>query len=226
MRYSLPILFLVFSFCKKGQTPEPQLFVHAAQTSLRAEPSEKSREIATLQKGQALTDLGEVGPSETQIAVGEELFQTPWIKVQTVEDQSGWVLAWAVRPAKETKDWLLQKRLVCYFGEALASRRNTLCETFPHLKMEGQLAESWRDATALRDTFLQMLSRRPESGFQPNFNWLNDALPGFLYQRSGESGRPYLFADFAAWQQKALKTNGLQDDVFFESCFVAFSRDS
>ncbi|MFN0036559.1 MAG: SH3 domain-containing protein [Saprospiraceae bacterium] len=200
--------------------------VRAAQTSLRAEPTEKSREIAVLQKGQTLTDLGEVSRTESEIALGGEVVQSPWIKVQTPENQTGWVLAWALRPALESKDWLLQKRLSGYFGEAGASRRNALCRAFPNLETEGQLADAWREANTLRDTFLLLLSHRPQGGFQPQFSWLSELLPGFLFQKMEEGERPQLFADFRVWRQMALKTTGKQDDAFLQTCLAAFPKDS
>ncbi len=221
----LPLLFLLFS-CNNKQAPENQLFVYVEQVSLRSEPSEKSPEILSLRKGQTLTDLGELGSSETQIAVGSEVFQTPWIKVQTGEHQAGWVLAWALRPANDKEDWLLEKRLACYFGKALAARRNSVVQNFSTLETEAQFAEMWRATVALRDTFLYMLSRRPESGFQPEFNWLNEAFPGYLFQKVGAEEGPMLVADFRVWHQKSLITKGLQDDAFLQTCLAVFQTDS
>lgn len=221
----LPLLPL-FLFCKNEQATDTRLFVHVAQTSLRSAPSEKSHEIALLEKNQTLTDLGEVSRAESQIALGCDVFQTPWLKVRTPKDQIGWVLAWAVRPARERADWLLQKRLDCYFGKALAARRNAVCQSFLAIETEPQLAEAWRESAMLRDTFLHLLSRHPESGFSLQLNWIGEALPGFLFQKIGENERPQLFADFRVWQQKALNTKGLQDDLFLEVCLAAFPHDS
>ncbi len=221
----LPFLFLL-SGCKDRQTEGSQLVVRVEQASLRAEPRENSRELAALLKGQTLTDLGEVGPSESQIAVGCDVFQTPWIKVQTSENQIGWIREWDVRQVKETKDWLLQKRMLCYFGNALASRRNVLQKKFVQTETDLQVAEAWQESSTLRDTFLQLLSRRPEREFQVQFNWLGEVLPGFLFQKIGEGEGPCLFANFHDWLQKALKTNGLQDDAFFQACLTAFPQDS
>ncbi|MFN0176796.1 MAG: hypothetical protein ACKVU0_19300 [Saprospiraceae bacterium] len=221
----LPLLFLLCS-CKNKQATENQLFVLAEQASLRHEPNEKSPEILSLRKGRALNDLGEVGPSEAQIAFGCDVFQTPWIKVQTAEKQSGWVLAWALRPANDNGDWLLQKRLIGYFGKTLAVRRNSVMQNFSKLETEEQFAEVWRGTVALRDTFLFILSRRPESGFQPEFNWLNDAFPGYLFQKVGAEEGPMLVADFFVWHQKSLITKGLQDDAFIQTCMAAFQTDS
>ncbi len=221
----LPLLFLL-PFCKNSQAPEHQLIVSTGQASLRAEPSEKSREMASLQRGQTLADLGEVSRFESQMAVGDHLYQAPWIMVETPENEKGWVLASALRPIQKREDWLLQKRLACYFGKGLAARRNVLLQALTNLETEEELANAWRESNTLRDTFLTMLMRRPESGFQLQFDWLNEVLAGFLFQKVGVGNRPYLFANFGIWQQKSLKTNGLQDDAFFQTCLMAFPQDS
>ena len=222
------ILFFLFflTSCDPGKSPEGPLKVQVLHTSLRAEPNEKSRELAVLRKDQTLTDLGEVGPSESQIMLGDALIQTPWIKVQTGKNQSGWVPGWALSPSMDKETWLIHKRLDCYFGKGLRSRQNTIKQQFSSAETEQQLSLAWLEATQLRDTFLWQLSSRPELGFQPDFSWMNEILPGFIYQKMNEGNRPYLFADFKVWQQKALKTKGLQDDVYFQVWLNAFLIDS
>ena len=221
----LPLLLPIIG-CVNKNSIDNHVVVNASQVILRIEPSEKSQEITTLNQGQVLIDLGEVGPAESQIALGEEVFQTPWVKVQTPENQSGWVLAWALKANGKQGDWLLQKRLVCYFGKSLTLRRNTVVQSFASLETEAKMAQLWQESNTLRDTFLKLLAQRPEAGFPLQFNWLNEALPGFLFQKIGENEGPHLFADFQIWQHIALKTNGLQDDAFFQTCLSAFPLDS
>lgn len=222
------ILFFLFFMagCDPVKAPDGPLTVQVPQTSLRAEPNEKSRELAILRKDQTLTDLGEVGPAESQIMLGDALIQTPWIKVQTGKNQTGWVPGWALTPSIDKEVWLINKRLDCYFGKGLRSRQNTLKQQFSSAETEQQLSLAWLETTQLRDTFLWQLNSRPEAGFQPDFRWMNEVLPGFIYQNISDGDRPYLFADFRVWQQKALKTKGLQDDVYFQICLNAFLIDS
>jgi len=222
------ILLLVLSLpcCENRQSVDSQLFVSAKSVSLRVDPSEKSREISALIQNQRLVDLGEVSQTESQTAVGAQLYQTPWIKVQTPDNQIGWVLAWALKPVQKQKDWLLQKRMDCYFGKTLTKRRNAVIHSLAELKTEQQLFDLWRDSNVLRDTFLQLISSRPEGDFKLQFKWLEEVLPGFIYQKNEIENQPELFADFLFWQQNTLKTNGLQDDAFFQTCLLAFSKDS
>lgn len=221
----LPLL-LLFSACKNAQSPDNQLSVSIKMLSLRAEPNEKSQEISSLNQGASLQDLDEVSQHEAQIVIGGQLFQSPWIKVKSSNGKEGWVLASGLSAASSNKDWLLQKRLRCYFGPALTERRNALLERFESMQNEEQMLENWRSAQALRDTFAVLLSGRSEQGFQPAFDWLKAALPAFIYQKMEHEQQGQLWADLQSWHAKALKTKGIQDDQFFQTCLVAFSADS
>jgi len=218
-------LTLILYACKNSANSENQNIVTVKAVSLREEPSEKGREITIIEPGDVLVDLGKTSSSESQIMVGGQLYQTPWIKVETLNKQSGWVPAWALRPVRKQADWLLQKRLECYFGKALADRRNLICQDLEKAKTVSELSSAWRISIAFRDTSLLLLTQRPEGDIQLEFDWLNELLPGFIFQKSETGDRNLLFAAFEFWYQKALKTNGLEDDVFFETYFLAYPKD-
>ena len=218
-------LLILLSCNNSGQSADDQLIVQAPKISLRAEPDEKSRELALISKGENLIDLQQVSSFEAQMTVGGHLYQTPWVKVQTPDGQIGWVMAGALQPKRKQADWLLQKRISAYFGEAQLARRNALLQNVEHPETAKALAECWMESMVLRDTFLHLLERRTERGFQPSFEWLKTVLPGFIYQRNEQENQPMLYADFNFWHQKALKTNGLEDDAFFQICLLAFPGD-
>lgn len=220
------LFLLLFVACKNAKSDESQLIVTVGQTVLRAKPFEKSPELAVLEKGQSVTDLGEVSANESQLDLHGKSYQTPWIKVRSADGNIGWVQAMALKPKENPSKWMLQKKLECYFGKAIADRRAMLMESQDQVATESQLAQAWQESRGLRDTFGILLSRRPETGFQTQYAWLGAALPGFLYQKVGDSGSPYLFADFKFWYEKALKTKGEQDDAYFQTCLAAFPFDS
>ena len=228
MRYLLFLLALNFCFCRQKPT-ENQLVVVFPQTVLRDAPGEKSAEFKTLKAGETLRDLRQVSHFESEIRMRDARVQAPWLRVQTANGDMGWVFAAWVEPSQPQEDWLLQKKMVCYFGEALVSRRNEYVSGLGTLVSEMEVAAQYREAAALRDTFIMLLVRRsePNGAFrQPDFSWLPEALPGFVFQQVAEGTQPYLFFDYRFWHPKALASNGLQDDYFVDLCLTAFSADS
>ena len=228
MRCILFLLALNFCFCKQKST-ENQLVVVFPQTVLRDAPGEKSIEFKTLKAGEALYDLRQVSDFESEIRMRDARVQAPWLRVQTANGDMGWVFAAWVDPVLPQEDWLLQKKMVCYFGDALVNRRNEYVRGLGALVSEMEVAAQYREATALRDTFIMLLVRRAEpngASRQPDFSWLPEAMPGFVFQQVAEGAQPYLFFDYRFWQQKALASNGLQDDYFMDVCLTAFSSDS
>ncbi len=227
MRY-LPFLFLFFLSCQNSPTA-PQLSVALDQTVLRESPGDKSRSIRPLKKGEHVSDLGLVSPFETSIRFAEGTRQAPWLQVKTEDGTTGWLFAGAVVPTNLQPDWLLQKRLLCYFGPALTARRNALAAPYPALPDEAAFAAHYRANTALRDTLTQLLAHRPESGeadIRLDFAWLDEALPGFLFQQVADGTQPWLFADYRYWLQLAQQTDGTQDDLCLNTCCTAFPADS
>lgn len=228
MRHLLFCLALVFPFCKNN-TLENQLVVVFPQTVLRDAPGEKSAEFRTLKMGEPLRDLRQVSRFESEIRLRETRLQAPWVKVQTANNEAGWVFAAWVEPAQPQEDWLLQKKMACYFGDALVARRNEYVRGIETTASEYGVAACYREAVALRDTIIQLLTRRaePNGGYKKfDFSWLPEVLPGFVFQEVAEGTQPYLFADYRFWQQKALRSSGVQDEAFIETCLTAFPTDS
>lgn len=228
MRHLLFFLALIFSFCKQKPV-ENQLVIVFPQTVLRDAPGEKSAEFKTLKVGERLRDLLQVSRFESEIRMRDVRVQAPWLKVQTANNDIGWVFAAWVEPEQPQPDWLLQKKMICYFGDALVARCNKYVQALELPVSEYGVAAQYREAIALRDTIVYLLARRaePNGAFrQPNFSWLPEALPGFVFQQVAEGTQPYIFADYGFWHQKALASNGLQDDFFMETCLAAFSADS
>jgi len=229
MRYLLLALapFLLL-FCK-NEVPPHRLVVSVAQAALRAAPGERSVPLQSLKAGETVTDLGETSRFESIIRFQDEARQAPWLRVRTTSNQDGWLFAGAVEPLDHQADWLLQKRLACYFGPTLTMRRNTLVKHPGQATDEVTLALLYRSSVSLRDTFTQLLARRAETGaadVQIDFTWLSNALPGFIYQQVAEGTQAWLFAHYRFWADAAKETTGQQDDLFFTACLTAFPIDS
>ena len=227
MRYLPFALLLFFLFCQHPPTA-PQLTVALDQTAIRESPGDKSRLIVLLKKGERVSDLGLVGPFETSVRIAEGTRQAPWLQVKTQDGTTGWLFAGAVVPTNLQPDWLLQKRLLCYFGPVLTARRNALIP-LRDVPDEATFAAHLRASTTLRDTLTQILAHRPESGeadIRLDFTWLDDALPYFLFQQVADGTQPWLFADYRYWLRLAQQTDDTQDDRYLAACCTAFPADS
>lgn len=228
MRYVVFALLPFFFFCQ-NRTSSPALRVALEQTTLRDAPGEKSASLQVLKKGERLDDLGAVSPFETSVRFAEGVRQAPWLRVKTADGTAGWVFGGAVVPSDLSPDWLLQKRLLCYFGPGLAARRNALITLNAPPADETALAARYRASIALRDTFTQLLAHRPESGeadARLDFTWLADALPGFVFQQVADGTQVWLFADYRHWLGMAQSTAGTQDDACLAAYCAAFPADS
>jgi len=228
MRYLIflfPVLF--FIACQEA---ENQLIVVPEQLALRDTAGQKSKEILILKKGEHLEDLGEVGHFETVVQLQGGVLQSPWIKVKTSKGQQGWVMASLLLPAEEEyAPWLETKRLICYFGESLAQRRANWLAAASALTTDADVAAHYREAVALRDTFMSVMLRRAEPNETTvplDYAWLHPVLPGFIAQKVTTYINPYLFADYRYWMQLARQSAGNQDDLFFETCTSIFPPDS
>ena len=234
MRYLLfCCLFFVLYACQNdvgsGSSKRADLLVAIDSSSLREAPGEKSRELRALPLGERLTELGPVSAFITPIRFGDTLWQLPWIKVQTLDNQIGWVFAAGLKPiVGDAGPWYLQKQMQAFFGPELTRRRNKLAEQ----NLPGEevaWAASCRESMFLRDTLMRMLAKRTEAneaGFQADFYWLRAVLPGFLYQRIAGGTQPYLFYDYGLAQRRVGDMAGKQVGAFLQSAVLAFPRDS
>lgn len=201
----------------------------ADKIAVREQAGEKSREIASVTKGEKLTDLGRVSNFVSNIRLGDSLLQGPWIEVALRDGRSGWAFAAALSPQGDRLEWLLQKKMQCFFGADLSARRNMWLNDQKQMNTESDVARQYKASMALRDAVMARLAARSEPGeadLTPDFFWLNDALPGFVVQRMDESGRVFCFADYRIWQQAARSTPGDQDDRFFDLKQQMFPFDS
>jgi hypothetical protein len=227
----VPLVLSAMGCRNEGFPPERTLIVRTEQTPLLDAPGVHGRELHLLPRSTPLLDLGEVSRFATRLHFGDTLIESPWLRVQTPAGDTGWVFAAAAPPpAPEAfAEWFLQKRLLCFFGPALTTRRNEWAGELTQAGSDAALAPAYRHGLSLRDTLALFLNRRAEPNepaLQPDFFWLNQALPGFIVQQVGPAAQPYPFVDFRVWLEKAASTPGGQDDAFLQVCLQAFPADS
>lgn len=232
MRYPIFCWLLFLSACgSDSRKSAADLLVTFDRSSLRDAPGEKTAELRLLRTGERLRPTGRVSDFVTPLRLGDTLLQAPWVQVQLANHQTGWVFAAALQPVEgDAAQWFLQQQMTCFFGPGLTGRRNRwVAQRQAPAATEIDFARDYREAVALRDTLMRRLAARAEpneAGFEPDFFWLAEALPGFVFQMVAEGTQPYAFADYRAWQQISLATSGLQDDRFVDACLLAFAADS
>ncbi len=223
-------IILLALACKNERNAPNQLVVTIDRIAIRDAPGEKSRELHSLSAGERVGELGVVSDFVTPLRLGDTLLQAPWIKVRSGDIAAGWIFAGAVRPLEGLPgDWFLQQQMRCFIGPGLTSRRNHWWEQRTQIATEADFARDYRDAMALRDTIFHHLSARAEpneAGFQPDFFWLKEAMPGFVLQNIGNGAPPYPFIDYRNLWNKALETTGEQDDRFVGICLQIYATDS
>ncbi len=82
----------------KEQTPASiEIYVWVDKLRLRTEPTTQSEMVATLKEGEALTFKNERSDFTEKINLRGTLFDEPWLKVATKNDQEGWVYGGGVK---------------------------------------------------------------------------------------------------------------------------------
>jgi hypothetical protein len=220
------LLYALFVVGCQTENTDNRLIVRKEKTVIRQLPDEKSEVLCSLEKGDQLEDLGETGKVESVFKIGNDIFQSPWLKVKTSSDITGWVLAWALKPIRNDDEWLLRKRVDTYWGKNLRTERDSWKKGFLSINTQEEWFKVWRDGMHLRDTLLHLLHKQPEISGSLNYQWISELLPGFVYQETVMPGRPCLFADYRIWHQKALSTEGHQDNALAGLLLSLFPLDS
>jgi hypothetical protein len=210
-----------------GKDANTTLRVVAEKANLYERPDGKSRIVSTLKKGQTLQETGTVSPFEQIILVQDTPRQAPWIAVRLHDKVRGWVHgAWVEPTSGDATTWLLENRMQAYFGTEVLKKWR---EPALNISSATDFAVYFRQKMALRDTMMQLLKRRPEPSTDiqaKRFDWLADAMPGFVFQLVSEGTWPWLFADYRFFQQKASMTPEQQDDILIAMYCAAFKTDS
>ena len=82
------------------ETPKPttiEIYVWVDKLRLREEPTTKSEMVTTLKEGEALTFLNERSDFTEKINLRGTLFDEPWLKVATKNNQEGWIYGGGVK---------------------------------------------------------------------------------------------------------------------------------
>lgn len=216
-------------------TSQPtKMIVNIDNLRLRASAGEAGEEIAKLNAGSVVYDLGEVSDFTTKIQLRGIWFDEPWLKVRTEQNLEGWVYGGAVNfdvenPTQLSK-MIMDKRLQTFFGKELTLNIHRYYAGFNNMKTNNDFLANLRDGNNLRDTLTKILENKINLSDQnnqlPDLFWLENAVPGFVTQLVAEGTLYYLFRDYRQLRQKALKTEGSEDDDFVALNLLVYSADS
>lgn len=210
-----------------------KLIVNVDNLRLKDKPGEKGEILAILPIGSVLEDLGSYTDySEKYVLRGIE-FDEPWILVRTLDSLEGWVYAGAISfdlsNPTAIADRLTLQRLTTLFGDSLAIKIDQYRTQFSSSQRSRDLAETYRTGLKLRDLMVKNLEQKlrfEDVSLAPDLFWIKDIVPGFVPQIVAEGSAYYFFFDYKPFLQKAVRTNGDEDDEFFELQVQLFPEDS
>jgi len=189
--------------------------------------------IRALEKGETLYDLGAVSGYTTAIRLRGIDFNEPWIKVQTMRGEEGWVYGGALHAelngTAHTAFMLMEKRLTTMFGADMEAAISDYRIDYQSMKSAEDFAQAYRRGIRLRDSIVTPLERSIEVGAfdeLPDLFWLEQVMPGFQPTLVAEGTSYYLFADYRDWVEKATETSGEMDDAFIDLAIQFYQGDS
>lgn len=214
-------------------TTPTKMIVNIDNLRLRAAPGDKGEAVGKLRKGSVLYDLGEVSDFTTKVQLRGIWFEEPWLKVKTDQNLEGWVYGGAVTFDMENptalSNMVLNKRLQTFFGKGITLKLNRYKNDYESLKTSSDFAQNFKEGIDLRDTLTTILENRinvGETNEMPDLFWIENAIPGYVTQLVAEGTIYYLFQDFRQFQQKAMGTEGVEDDEFVDLNLLVYAADS
>ena len=104
----------------KEKTPEKEmLYAWVDKLNIRSAPNTKSDIVASAKKDEPMTFMGDQSDQKETIVLRGVAYNEPWLKIQTKDQEEGWVYGGAVNKKGESKgNALIDKNLFSfpYFG--------------------------------------------------------------------------------------------------------------
>lgn len=226
-------LFLLMSCnapSSSGSVDPTQIKVSISNLRLFSKPGVEGRALRKLKRGEILKDLGQVSPFLTPLNLNGQAYVEPWLRVQSGKGEQGWVYGAVLYQQNGTApSRLFSKRAAALFGASLAHKMNRYQQAFEATQTEQELAEAYHqfreilDSLALHTSFA--LAVDPTYRL-PDLAWLPQLLPNVVPQMSPRGDSYYFFTHFGRYHQRALNTQGENDDAFFAWCIEQYPADS
>jgi len=248
-----PLILTLFSACKNEQQSKSEvptidqkeippaltkkaptkLTVNIDNLRLRSTAGEDGDEVARLSKGTEVYDMGEISDFTTKVKLRGIQFDEPWVKVRTNKGIVGWLYAGGLQfdmdNTSQLSETLLAKRLQNMFGKDIARYIKIYRTKYKKAKTSAEFAKVYSKGLTMRDTMVKLMER--DIGIVDyeklaDLNWLEQAMPGYIVQLAAEGTVYYLFNDYALFNDKAMRTEGNEDDVMADLLLTTFAMDS
>lgn len=200
---------------------------------LRSTAGEDGEEIARLPKGTDVYDLGEISDFTTKIKLRGIQFNEPWVKVRTDKGVTGWLYAggleFDMENTNQLSETLLEKRLQNMFGRDISRWIKIYRTRYKSAKTSAQFAKVYGKGLGIRDTMVALMENNIGTiDYEKiaDLNWLEQTMPGYIVQLAAEGTVYYLFNDYAVFNEKAMQTEGNEDDLMADLLLTAFAMDS
>ena len=203
-----------------------KIFANVDGLRLRSTPGENGEEVTKVRLGTELKDLNQCSDFETKIKLQGVWYTEPWIMVETLEGQRGWVYAGAVSfkgdtPAASSMA-LIEKRATTLFGAAIFQEilayRKSYFNANTDLAIRAVLLRGDQLRKKLEQTLVSKITVSEETNSIPAMDWLDVLLPGYQASLVTEGTEYRLFKTFKIWSQKAKLTTGDADNQYFDYC--------
>ncbi len=189
-------------------------------------PKLESEVVRVLPVGETLITTPEVSEDWVFIDRAGQATCEPWLRVQTKEKETGWVVAAAEDfeiPSSLVLSWQRNNRLRSLLPETSLQQLRGYQQAWERTDQSSVLLVAVRNALAIQDQLRTAVSALP---CQPESNWLAPSWPGFVFQPQAPGELPLLWQDYGQCLARATQTKGDTDDRLFQLYCQIYPQDS
>ncbi len=247
----LLVLFNIFSSCQndsskssnqkisiqypKSVSVEPleevELLVYINNLRLREGPNEKV--IAALPKNTIVKYKGETSMFRTRVKMRGMELNAPWLFVKTEDGQQGWIYGGGIKP--KTSDETRATKIIddihlnSVFENYVVQKIEDYSKQWDAIQTSSDFAKTYLFGEKVQEDINEVLGERVAINDPSNLmdmGWLERSMIGYQNSLAAEATQFYLFQNYKLMHQKAVQSEGTEDDDFIELQFKVCAFDS
>jgi len=248
MRLILILLFfIVFSSCQNDASKntqsqksisvdpveEVELIVYINNLRMRSGPNVDHEIIASLPENTIVKYQGKSSMHTTPIKMRGMEMNARWLLVKTEDGKEGWLYGGGIKP--KTNDDIQAIKILDamqvngLFEKKLAQKIEDYQEQWNTLSTSADFAKNYLFGENIQEDINDILEKKVEidnPSILPDMGWLERTMIGYQNSLVAEGTKFYLFQNYKLMHQKAMRTEGKEDDEFFELQFKINDLDS